>query len=328
MKKISLCFSALALVVAALLLWAAVPQAQQSSAPAKKVRLGYLRSDLHHLAAWVALEKGFFAAEGLAVEVAGIFNAGPEQMSAFASRSIDMGYLGMAPSTTGVANKAAQVTAVSLANAEGSSLVVRKDSPVQEVRDLAGKTVAIPGYATVQDFLLRKALERAGLDAKSVTIIAIKPPEMLPALATKQIDAFIAWEPHPSKAVTNGSGRVLLSSSQIWKGHPCCIVAAESAFYKNNPSVVKAFVRAHANATEFIKKNPEEALKIGRKYTGMDEATVRTAMSHILYSTEINERDVKEYLQYLTKFGYIKAVDVDALSRDYLDADAPRSGTK
>lgn len=320
-----------ALVAATLAAAAAfLPAALSSSqAPAQtKIRLGYLRSDLHHLAAWVAIEKGFFVNEGVAVEVAGIFNAGPEQMSAFASKSIDMGYLGMAPSTTGVANKAAQVKAVSLANAEGSSLVVRRDSAVKQIKDLEGKTIAIPGYATVQDFLLRKALESAGLDSKKVNIMVIKPPEMIAALSTKQIDAFIAWEPHPSKAVTSGVARVLISSPQIWKGHPCCIVAAESSFYKNNPSVVKAFLRAHKKATEFIKKHPDEALRIGQKYTGMDEATVRAAMSHILYSNEINERDVKEYMQYLMRFGYIKAIDVDAFSRDYLDTESARSGAQ
>ena len=105
-----------------------------SLASPKKVRIGYLRNDLHHLAAWVAIDKGFFKDEGVDVEVAGIFNAGPEEMTAFASKSLDMGYLGVAPSATGLANKSASVKAVALANAEGSSMVVRKDSSIKEVK--------------------------------------------------------------------------------------------------------------------------------------------------------------------------------------------------
>ncbi|MBZ0155211.1 MAG: aliphatic sulfonate ABC transporter substrate-binding protein [Alphaproteobacteria bacterium] len=294
----------------------------------KKVRLGYLRNDLHHLAAWVAIEKGFFRDEGISVEVAGIFNAGPEEMSAFASRSIDAGYLGVAPSTTGVANKSASVKAVSLANSEGSAIVVRKDSSLREVKDLAGKTVAIPGYATVQDFLLRKALEGAGIDTKKVNIIVIKPPEMITALGARQIDAFIAWEPHPSKAVTGGIGKVLITSSKIWKDHPCCIVAVESSFYRENPAAVRALLKAHVRATEFIGKNPDEAVRIGQKYTGMDEATIREAMRNIRYHHDINEKDVREYLQYLLRFGYIKVVDVDALSREYLAPEGRKGSGK
>ena len=102
--------------------------AASPAAAGEKLRLGYLRSDLHHLAAWVGIEKGFFKEEGLDVETAGIFNAGAEEMSAFASKGIDVGYLGMAPSITGVANRAASVKAAALANAEGSAIVVRADS--------------------------------------------------------------------------------------------------------------------------------------------------------------------------------------------------------
>jgi NitT/TauT family transport system substrate-binding protein len=88
--------------VALLAVLAFLAVAASSAAAGEKLRLGYLRSDLHHLAAWVGLEKGYFRDEGLDVETAGIFNAGAEEMSAFASRGIDVGYLGVAPSVTGV----------------------------------------------------------------------------------------------------------------------------------------------------------------------------------------------------------------------------------
>ena len=290
-----------------------------SLAAPQKVRLGYLRNDLHHLAAWVALDKGYFRDEGISVETAGIFNAGPEEMSAFASKSIDIGYLGVAPSATGVANKSANVKAVALANAEGSAIVVRKDSAIRNLKDLAGKTVAIPGYSTVQDFLLRRAIEGAGVDPKKVNIIVIKPPEMIVALDSAQIDAFIAWEPHPSKAVSKGIGRVLSTSSTIWKDHPCCVVAVEESFRKEHPQAVKAFLKAHVKATELIRKNPAEALRIGVKYTGMDEATIRLALKNIEYDYLVKEEDVKEYAKYLQTFGYVKALNVDTFAREYLD---------
>ncbi len=291
----------------------------QTGAAAEKLRLGYLRSDLHHLAAWVGIEKGFFRDEGLAVETAGIFNAGAEEMSAFASKSIDVGYLGMAPSVTGVANGAANVKAEALANAEGSAIVVRTDSPVRQVKDLSGKTVAIPGYASVQDFLLRRALEAAGLESGAVKIIVIKPPEMITALESSQIDAFIAWEPHATKAVTKGVGRVLVLSSQIWKGHPCCVVVFEGSVAHDRPTVVQAFLRAHARATAFILANTDEAVRIGVQYTGMDGKTVRAALGNITYRAELERAPVREYASYLARLGYIKEVDPDALLRSYID---------
>jgi NitT/TauT family transport system substrate-binding protein len=309
MKKIAVVLSCLVALAAAV-----VP-----AAAAEKLRLGYLRSDLHHLAAWVGIEKGFFRDEGLDVEVAGIFNAGAEEMSAFASKSLDVGYLGMAPSITGVANRAASVKAAALANAEGSAIVVRADSTARDLKDLTGKTIAIPGYASVQDFLLHRALEAAKVAPEAVKIIVIKPPEMIGALETSQIDAFIAWEPHATKAVTKGVGRVLLRSSQIWPNHPCCVVVFEADVARGRPAVVQAFLKAHARATAFILANPDEAVRIGVQYSGMDEATVRAALGNIVFRTELERAPVLEYASYLTRLGYIKQTDPDALLREYLD---------
>ena len=187
----------------------------------KPVRIGYLQSDLHQLACWVALEKGFFKEEGVDVEVAGIFKCGPEEMTGFAAGGLDVGYVGEAPATMAVANRMANVVVLAQVNTEGSAIVVKRNSSIKKVSDLAGKTVAVPGHAQVQDFLLRKALVQHKVDMKLVNIIVLKPPEMIGALKTSQIDAFIAWEPYIAKACNMGIGRTLINSSEIWKGHPC-----------------------------------------------------------------------------------------------------------
>ena len=88
----------------------------------KPIRLAYLQNDIHHLACWVALEKGFYAQEGLEVTVAGIFKAGPELMTAFSAGALDMAYVGEAPATTAVANKTARVVVLAQVNTEGSVL--------------------------------------------------------------------------------------------------------------------------------------------------------------------------------------------------------------
>ena len=289
------------------------------SCAAKEIRLGYLQSDLHHLAAFVALEKGFYKKEGLDVVVGGIFKAGPEEMSAFASKDIDFGYVGEAPATVAVLNKAADVKIIAQANLEGSAIVVHKGSGINSLKGLVGKTVAVPGYATVQDFLLRKALNDARIPVKNVNTIIIKPPEMIPALRTKQIDAFVAWEPYPSKAVTSDVGAVLVQSGKIWPKHPCCVVVADTRFIEKHPDAIMGILRAHIKATRFIHENPKEALEIAVKYTGMDAGTVKLAMGNICYEYVPDVQGLLDYVTFLKGLSQTRETDPKDLVRSIID---------
>lgn len=292
--------------------------------PDRPLRLSYLQNDIHHLACWVALEKGFFQGEGADVKIAGIFKAGPETMSAFAAGSLDMAYVGEAPSTTAVANKAAEVVVVAQVNTEGSAVVVGAESDLRGLSDLAGRTVVVPGHSTVQDFLLRKGLKKSGLDLEQVNIVVLKPPEMIGALRTAQIAAFIAWEPYPSQAVTSGVGRLLAASRDIWPGHPCCVLVTDSRFLKAHPDKVQAVVRGHIRATRFIEAHPEEALRIGVKYTGMDEETVRLAMQNVHFTYELSLEGEKEYVRFLSELGYIPVQDPEAFVRRFINPEILR----
>ncbi len=231
-------------------------------------------------------------------------------MSAFAAGALDMGYVGVAPATTAVANKTARVVVLAQVNTEGSAIVVKKDGKVQNIPELVGKMAAIPGHSTVQDSLFRKALYQCNTSPDQVKIMVLKPPEMIGALRTDQIDAFIAWEPYPAKAVTMGVGRVLAASRDIWKDHPCCVLAADADFLDSRPEKAKGVVRGHVKAIDFIRQHREEAIKIGVKYTGMDEASVRMAMENVNYTPVLSVEGEKEYVDFLTKLKYIKVDDV------------------
>jgi NitT/TauT family transport system substrate-binding protein len=285
------------------------------------VRIAYLQSDIHQLPCWVALEKGFYEKEGVKVEVAGIFKAGPEMMSAFAAGALDMGYVGIAPATTAVANKTARVVVLAQVNTEGSAIVVKKDGKIQSIPELVGKTVVVPGHSTVQDFLFRRALFKFKIQPEQIKIMVLKPPEMIGALRTDQTDAFIAWEPYPAKAVTMGVGRVLASSIDIWKDHPCCVLAADAGFLERHLERAKGVVRSHIKAIDFIRQHREESIKIGIKYTGMDEASVRLAMENVNYTPVLSVEGEKEYVDFLMKLKYIKIEDVSIFVGQFMRPD-------
>jgi len=171
----------------------------------------------------------------------------------------------------------------------------------------------------VQDFLFRRALSNSGIELNSVNTIIIKPPEMIPALTTKQIDAFVAWEPYPAKAVTSGAASVLAFSSDLWPKHPCCVLVVDARFLGKNPEPVKGILRAHVKATRFILDNPEEAVKAGVKFTGMDAETVKLAMKNIKYECDPDVQGLQEYVTFLRERGHLKINDPGEFVRNIID---------
>lgn len=288
--------------------------------PEHPVRMAYLQNDIHHLPLWIALEKGYFDQEGVSVEIEGVFKAGPEIMSAFAAKALDMAYVGESPATTAVANKATDVVAVSQVNTEGSAIVVRKDSSLEQLEDLPGSTIAVPGHSTVQDFLLRKGLSQMDISLQEVDIIVLKPPEMITALQHHDIDAFIAWEPYPSQAQTLGIGQNLATSKDLWPNHPCCVIVSSRSFLQSHNRRVKAVVQANIKAVDFIRKYPQEAAQIAVKYTGMDQATVVQAMANVHYTPILNRQGEYEYVQFLSELGYIQLDNPDQFVQTFVNA--------
>lgn len=283
------------------------------------VRIGTLRNDLHQVAYYVAREKGFFTEEGLDVREGGAFNAGPEEMSAFSAGDLDMGYAGTAPIVTFTGQDMADVKIVAQANMVGSAIVVRNGLEAEDVAALKGRTIAVPGYSTVQDFLLRTALKKAGVGDKDVNIIVVKPPEMIPALAGGQIDAAVAWEPYPSMMVAQKAGRVLIRSGRIWPHHPCCMLVADANFLRENPETVKRFVAAHVKATRYIKENPLEAADMAHLFTGQPTEVVRAAMKDIEFSYVPEVKSIQRYVEFLKSNGVIKVKDAASFTRGLVD---------
>ncbi len=267
------------------------------------IRLGYLQSDLHHLPAFVALENGFFEDEGLLVTVGGIFRAGPEQMSAFAAGELDIGYVGLAPAATAALNGVADITILAQVNKEGSALVCRPD--ITSFTKLRGKTVAIPGHATMQDCLIQKGVRDAGLTPEMLRLMVLKPPEMLPAMEADDIDCFIAWEPYPTQAVSMGTGTVVARSGALWKEHPCCVLIAQDHFAHNRPEDTEKIIRAHRKACIFISEHPEEALAIAVRYTGMPDAIIQQAMAHMRYMPDIDREKAGDFAGFLSDLHYL-----------------------
>lgn len=134
-----------------------------------EIRLGYINHDLHQLAVYVAQREGFYERVGLkpgANLQIKYYPNGVAIMEAFRAKEVEAAYLGGAPAVLKRVNDNIPIRIVAGANNEGSFIVVANNRGINSISDLAGREVAIPGFGTVQHYLLQKALEKANLRSR------------------------------------------------------------------------------------------------------------------------------------------------------------------
>ena len=166
-----------------------------------------------------------------------------------------------------------------LGHRDGSTVMVQKDSPAKSLRDLRGKTFAIPSKYSNQNLVIHKLMEDQGVKADEIRFVEMPPPDMPGALASKAIDAYFVGEPHAARAELDGSGRVLYHAKDIWPQFISCVLVATEKLIREKPDVVRDLVRGIAESGEWAETHRLEAAKVAAPYFRQDEKVVRYVLT-------------------------------------------------
>jgi len=166
-----------------------------------------------------------------------------------------------------------------LGHRDGSTVIVRKDLPAQSLRDLKGKTFAIPSKYSNQYLVITKLMADQGVDPKDIKFVELPPPDMPGALAAKAIDAYFVGEPHAAKAELEGTGRVLYHAKDIWPHFISCVLVVTDKLIQERPEVVRDLVRGIAESGEWAETHRIEAAKVVSPYFRQDEKLVRYVLT-------------------------------------------------
>lgn len=291
----------------------------------KEVRIGYF-PNMTHIATIIGLEKGFFEEQlGDAVAISTkTFNDGAAFMEGMSTDAIDIGTAGPTPAiNTFIKNPQHEIVAGAVNG--GAVLVVRADSGIETVKDLAGKTVAIPTFGSTQDIGLMKALQDAGLKVKTsggdVNTVKQAPADTASLFLQGQIDAAATQEPWGVNIETNAGAKLLLGPDEFAWGNESTntVVVATKEFTSNNPETAKKVLKAHAQAIDFINENPAEAIQLFldhiKDITGkeLSKEEVEKAFERLTPTTAVNEDVLKEMATISKEAGYITTDNIDGL---------------
>ena len=247
----------------------ALPQLARAANPNDPVRIGYLPiTDASPLL--VAHGKKLFEAQGLEVEAPKLFRSWAQIVEAFMAGQVNVVHL-LSPMTVWSrygSNFPAKVVAWN--HMSGSALTVAPN--IQNIKDLGGKRVAVPFWYSVHNVVLQHLLRENGLSVvtkpsdslkpNEVALSIMAPPDMGPALANGAIAGFIVAEPFNAAAETNGIGRVLRFTGDVWREHACCVVTMHERDLKDRPEWSQKVVNAVVNAQHWLKDNRKEGAQL------------------------------------------------------------------
>lgn len=222
---------------------------------------------------YVAKEKGFFAEEGLEVEIVDTVAGGATAVQMVSSGDVQGALL----STMALINAAnAGMPVVGVADIQSAfneapleEFYVRADSGIESIEDLKGKTIAINLVKSSFHYTWLMALENAGMSADDVTFVNLPFDQQEAALVRGDVDAIGLMQPYSPSARNNPELKQLYTAVDAFGERQFCEIFVNSVWAENNPTEAKAFVRGIVKATEWIKNNQQEAKAIISKYTGV-----------------------------------------------------------
>jgi len=136
---------------------------------------------------------------------------------------------------------------------------------IKAVRDLKGKTVAVPELGSAHHVFVAAMASHVGIDPKrDINFIIQSPAESMRLLAEGKIDAMMGFPPDPQEMREKKIGRVIVNSGldRPWSQYFCCIVAAHQEFTRKHPVATRRALRAILKATQFCAAEPEKAARL------------------------------------------------------------------
>lgn len=170
-----------------------------------------------------------------------LFQGFPEVKEALIANRMQVAFM-VAPMAIALAAQGVPIKIVYLGHRYGSAVVVRKDGRIRSVRDLAGRTIAIPSRFSDERLIVFKALKQNGMTGADVKMIEMAPPDVAGALAARAVDAFSMGEPYPAQAELAGFGRVLFPAREYWPDYMSCVVVARQDVIDRRPGAVQVLV--------------------------------------------------------------------------------------
>ena len=276
---------------------------------------------------YVAIEQGYFAQQGLDVELIGT-PGGVSSFAVLASGRAEAVIGGLGAALFNAAARGLDFKVVGPAHLErppvSTPLVVSRrafeNGEIRSVQDLRGKKVSVNVLGSATEFWLNAALLKGGLAINDVQIVAVNFPDVPAALANGAIAAGMLGEPLATLA--EDRGQVVRLSEDFINGVQVTAVYFSGDFMRGHPQQAVGFLVAWLRACRDLHGagyRRDAIARIIEKYTGVPADVVKRARpAYYEPDGRMNMNDFTRLQEYFKKRGLL-TYDHPLQSAAYID---------
>lgn len=270
--------------------------------------------------AFIAVENGYFAEEGLDVELRPE-PGGQDIVTAVFAREFDFGFSNqtslLIAYSRGLNVRAIASGVVGEPDVESAwdGLIVPADSPIQSAANLVGKTVSVNTLNNTPHLVVLRALENAGIEdpADKIRFIEVQFPDAVGAVSAGQVDAAWVVEPFVTVGSFNDTRVVMRPLIETAPSFLMSAYFTSQGLIEENPALVQAFQRAINKAMQYASDNPEAVREAFPQFNTNASPQVAAQMALPFWSTELTAADFQEGADLAVRYGFMDAVpDLDA----------------
>jgi NitT/TauT family transport system substrate-binding protein len=210
------------------------------------------------------------------------FSGWPEIKESLASGHLPATFM-LAPLAMVLRQQGVPIKIVYLGHRDGTAMMVHKDSKIFSIRDLKGKTIAIPNRYSNQYLIIFKGLHDNGMTINDVNIVEMPPPDMPFALYSKAVDAITSGEPFMGQTQLEGYGRVLYQAKDIWPNFISCVLVVHERVINEHPEWVQQLVDGIASSGQWLEGGMEHRMQaaenVAKDYYKQDPRLLRFVLS-------------------------------------------------
>jgi NitT/TauT family transport system substrate-binding protein len=270
-----------------------------------KIRVGVGVVESYSQGAY-AQEMGFYRQAGLDADVQALVNGGAIT-AAVIGGSLDLG------TTNGGSMANAYVRGLPLyciapsglytSASPTTQLIVAKDAPIQNAKDLNGKRIAVTTLHDLQQAAIMKWIDDNGGDSRTCSFVEIPNAELVASILAKRIDASALLEPQ----LTEQKDKVRVLSSPYDSLAKLLLISGwitTKSFYERNTATVQKFIGVMRQTADWANKNPRAAAEVLAKLSKIPIETVQK-MNHNVYGTTLDPALIQPTIDASAKYGFL-----------------------